>query len=126
MAVGRTLAGRQARKRDGEQADWQAGGQMSRQVLLTLITVQRLSESDATRGQKAALRSAARMGGGGWETGGLGSCRREVEKEEGEEKRREDHVQRGGGGVKLQLLTQERRKTLLASLSLSFCLSSRE
>lgn len=37
-----------------------------------LITVQLLSESDATRGQKAALRAAARMGGGVRETGGGG------------------------------------------------------
>lgn len=30
---------RQAYRRADEQADWQAGGQMSRQVLLMLITV---------------------------------------------------------------------------------------
>lgn len=56
MAVGGTLAGRQAHK----QADWQAGGQMSR-TDANYCTV--LLQCDATRGQKAALRSATRKGG---------------------------------------------------------------
>lgn len=59
----------QARGQVDEQADWQAGGQMSSQVLLMLMTVQRLSGSDATRRQKAALGSAARTGGWVSETG---------------------------------------------------------
>lgn len=40
-----------------------ADGQMSRQVLLMLITVPCLPEADAIWGQKAAPRSATRMGG---------------------------------------------------------------
>lgn len=114
MAVGRTLAGRQKHRRAGKQADWQAGGQMSMQVLLMLIAVQSFSESDATWGQRTVLRLAARMGGGvvdsvvrGWggEEDGVGMG----------EKRRGDHAHRRGSSVKLQLLMQERRKSLLLS-----------
>lgn len=52
MTVGRAPTGRQACSLTGRQ--------MNRQVLLMLITIQCLSKSDATRGQKATLWSALR------------------------------------------------------------------
>lgn len=51
------------RRPDGsaKRADWQAGGQTSRRTLLMLISARRLFASDATRGQRATLQSAARI-----------------------------------------------------------------
>lgn len=65
----------QADRSAGKQADWQAGGQMSRQVLLMLISVQRLSSltqrgdrkrrAGQPRGRAAGRRRQRRGGGEG-------------------------------------------------------------
>lgn len=65
LAVGRMLVGRQA---SGLNC-WQ----MSKHVLLMLITVQLLYEPDVTQGHNTMLKSAARIGGktrGGGDEGG--------------------------------------------------------
>lgn len=82
MAVGRTLAGRQAHRRAGEQADWRADEQARSSRANYCIA----PLYDATRGQKAALRSAARMGGGVCGRRGWG----DVEKRRG--KRRDERT----------------------------------
>lgn len=111
-------AGRQTGAQAGRRAGWLAGWRADEQA----------GPSDANyciaplwvwcnTGTESGAQVSREDGWWGVGDGGLGSCSREQEKEEGKEKRRKDHVQRGGGGVKLQLLMQERRKTLLASLS---------
>lgn len=70
----------QADRRAGEQADWRPDEQAHPSGANYCIA----PLYDETPGQKAALRSAARMGGGVCGRRGLGRCRRE---EEGEEKR---------------------------------------
>lgn len=107
------------------QADRRAGGlaswQMSRQVLLMLITVLRISESWCNTGTESGARSGQPRG---WVAGrpacvcvcgegGVVKGRKNKRMVDGggdeREETREGHVQRGGGSVTLQLLMQEKK-----------------